>query len=125
MAVTAEASWRGPRAARASAPARRGQPVVDPGAAALAVGSPLAQDPQVMADRRLAEVERGGQLADARLAALVRADQGHQPEPDRSPRALNTRASPAAAPSLIGSPTSGVEQASTTTCNSPPERASA
>jgi hypothetical protein len=37
----------------------------------------------VKADRRLGEAQRRGQLAHAHLAALVRADQGHQPEPDR------------------------------------------
>ena len=37
----------------------------------------------MVADGRLGEVERGGQVADADLAALVRADQGHQPQPHR------------------------------------------
>ena len=36
-----------------------------------------------MADRRLGEVERGSQVADAGLAALVRADQGDEPDADR------------------------------------------
>jgi phosphate ABC transporter phosphate-binding protein len=37
----------------------------------------------VVADGRLGEVECRGQLADAYLAAVMRADQGYQPEPDR------------------------------------------
>ena len=37
----------------------------------------------MVADGRLGEVEGRGQVADADLAALVRADQGHQPDPDR------------------------------------------
>ncbi len=37
----------------------------------------------MVADGGLGELERGGEVADADLAALVRADQGHQPEPDR------------------------------------------
>ena len=36
-----------------------------------------------MADGGLGQVERSGQVADAYLAALVRADQRHQPQPDR------------------------------------------
>src|SRR5690348_2909504 len=36
-----------------------------------------------MADRRLGQVERRGQVADADLAALGRADQGYPPDPDR------------------------------------------
>ncbi len=36
-----------------------------------------------MADRRLGQVEGRGQVADADLAALVRADQGYEPDPDR------------------------------------------
>ena len=42
-----------------------------------------AQDFQVVADGGLGQGERGGEVADAGLAALVRPDQGHQPQPDR------------------------------------------
>jgi len=37
----------------------------------------------VVANRGLGQVERGGQVTDADLAALVRPDQRDQPEPDR------------------------------------------
>lgn len=37
----------------------------------------------MVADGWLGQVERRCQVADAHLAALVRADQGHQPQPDR------------------------------------------
>src|SRR5690349_4407106 len=49
----------------------RDDPVVDPGAAAVARDQPgLAQDLEVVGDRRAGHVEAGGQLADARLAAF-------------------------------------------------------
>src|ERR1022692_697376 len=41
-----------------------------------------------MANRRLSQVERRGQLAHAHLAALMRPDQGNQPEPDRVAQGL-------------------------------------
>jgi hypothetical protein len=48
----------------------------NPGTAALAVDDPgFPQDLQV-ADRRLGEIERRGQLADAHLAALMRTNHG-------------------------------------------------
>src|SRR5260370_1097412 len=60
------------------------EPVVDPGAAPLAGDDPgFPQHLQVVADGGLGEVERGGQVADAHLAALMGADQGEQPQPDR------------------------------------------
>src|SRR5262249_3236177 len=43
----------------------------------------LAQHLQMMADGGLGKVERGGQVADAYLAALVGTDQRQQPQPDR------------------------------------------
>ena len=66
------------------------EPVVDPGAAPF--GSR-----RVPASRStfrwwliggLGQVERRGQVADAGLAALMRADQGHQPQPDRISQGL-------------------------------------
>src|SRR6185312_10905369 len=70
---------------RAETRERVGQhPVVHPRPASLAVDqSGLAQHPQVMADRRLRDVERAGQVAHAGLAAGERGDQREQPQPHR------------------------------------------
>src|ERR1019366_5814668 len=58
--------------------------VVRPHPSLVPVDQPgLMQNLHVMADGRLRQVERVVQVADARLAALVRGDQGHQPQPDR------------------------------------------
>jgi len=67
-------------------------PVVDPDAALLAVQQPgLVQDLQVMADRRLGQVERVVEVADAGLAAGVGGHQGHQPQPYRLGERLQQR----------------------------------
>ena len=46
---------------------------------------------QVVADRGLGQVERSGQVTDARLAARMRGDQRHQPQPDRIGERLQQR----------------------------------
>src|SRR6266567_7415442 len=58
--------------------------VVHPHAALVPVHQPgPVQHLQVMADRRLGQLERVVQVADACLAADMRGDQGHQPQPHR------------------------------------------
>ena len=60
-----------------------GAPASRPRCRPARVGDPgLALDPQVMADGGLGQVERSGQVTDAHLAALMRADQRHQAQPD-------------------------------------------
>ena len=67
-------------------------PVVDPDAALLAVQqAAFVQHLEVVADGRLGQVERAGQVAHAGLAAGVGGDQGHQPEPDRVGERLEQR----------------------------------
>ena len=67
-------------------------PVVHPYPALVPVDQArLVQHLHVMADRRLRQVERVIQVADARLPALVRGDQGQQPQPDRVGQCLEQR----------------------------------
>lgn len=63
-----------------------------------------------MGDRRLGQVERGGHLADADLAALPGSDHRQQPQQDRDPSALNTLASSAPRSSSSGADVSGPQQ---------------
>ena len=61
-----------------------GDPVIRPVAPLLALDQArLTQDAQVVADGRLAQAERIGQVALARLAARLRLDQAEQPEARR------------------------------------------
>ena len=71
----------------------------------------------MVADGEPGQVERRGQVTDADLTALVRTDQGGQPDPGLagSKSALNACASPTAA-LPIGSRACGVKQASMTSC---------
>ena len=58
--------------------------VVGPDAALVPGEDPgLDEDLEMMRDRRLGEAERLRQVADARLAALVRGDHRDQPQPGR------------------------------------------
>jgi len=67
----------------------RYQPVDDPGAASLALQQPgLAQDLEVVGDRRLGQVERRRQVAHARLTAPVAGHHAEQPQPHRVPQRL-------------------------------------
>ena len=67
-------------------------PVVDPDAALLPVQrAAFVQHLEVLADRRLGQVERAGQVTHAGLAAGVGGHQGHQPEPDRVGERLQQR----------------------------------
>ena len=66
--------------------------VVDPDAALLAVEQAgLVQHLEVVADRRLGQVEGVVEVADARLAAVVGGDQREQPQPDRVGERLEQR----------------------------------
>jgi len=57
-------------------------PVPDPHPALVAVEEPsVVQDFEVMADGGLGQIERGGEVANAGLAARAGSDQRHQPEP--------------------------------------------
>lgn len=57
--------------------------VIGPHAALVAGEYPrLDQNFEVVGDRRLGQAQGGGQIADARLAAVVRSDHGDQLQPD-------------------------------------------
>jgi hypothetical protein len=59
-------------------------PEVGPAAALLTLHEPCLQEHlEVMADRRLAEPERLGQVTDAGLVARLGLDQAQEPEPSR------------------------------------------
>jgi len=78
---------------RAEAGQRAGSgAVVDPDAALVAIQQPgIVQDLQVVADRRLGQVERLVEVTDAGLAAGMRGHQGHQPQPHRVGERLQQR----------------------------------
>ena len=93
--ATASRRTTPPSSAARSASAPGVHPVVDPDAALLAVEQAgLVQHLEVVADRRLRQVERVLQVADAGLAVGVRGDQGQQPQPDRVGERLEQRRDP-------------------------------
>ena len=83
---------------RAARPGRRGpraHAVVDPDAALAPVEqADLVQHLEVVADRRLGEVEGVVEVADAGLLVGVRRDQGEQPQPHRVGQRLEQRRDP-------------------------------
>jgi len=66
--------------------------------------------PEVVGHGRLAQPHRVGEIAHAGLGAGVGGDQGHQPDPGRSPRALKIRARRSAATGSRIPPVTGLQQ---------------
>jgi NADPH-dependent 2,4-dienoyl-CoA reductase/sulfur reductase-like enzyme len=67
-------------------------PVVDPGTAPLGADQPgLAQDLQMVADRRCRHIERRSEVAHAGLSARVTGDHRQQPQPHRVRHRLEQR----------------------------------
>src|SRR6266567_243844 len=89
------AARSGRRAAdqRAEAGQRIGAgPVIDPDAALVTIQqAAFMQHLQMMTDRRLRQVERVSQVADACFAARMRGHQGHQPQSYRVSQCLQQR----------------------------------
>src|SRR5256885_8025950 len=90
----------------------RADPVVHPHAALVPVDQPgLVQHLHVMADRRLRQVERLVQVADARLPALVRATSDSSRSRTGSASAFSSGATCPACSMLSGWVVSGAQQA--------------